>query len=304
MYIAAEKWQSPYYRSLNLTLLLITISSLGPIMHLAGVPISTSIWTLLYHIPLIRYALPERFMMYSWLIIAVLIASWLSIENSILKKYLKYLVVFLGLLMIFPNTSIYDSWSSYTIPKIYSSREVCSITLPTQNILILPFGLSGNNMAYQIQSNMCFKMPEGYTGSVPYPFTLWPLVNTLTKGEYSLIDPKNLANYISNYHIYSIFLPKNIFQKKILEDKLVLAGMRRAMVFGSTIVFKRTSKFNVPPLTLNDIKLINLKSHHLWEKDNADHNRIIIKEISRSLSISQDGPQSIYSWLIAHKLAH
>lgn len=60
---AASRRRTPTYALLVLLVIVVSLASMGPKLHVAGVPTATLPWTLCRYVPLLDKALPVRFMM-------------------------------------------------------------------------------------------------------------------------------------------------------------------------------------------------------------------------------------------------
>lgn len=304
-FIAITNKKNKFLKSLLLFFTMVIVASFGPILHIAGVPVSTAPWVLMYHLPLIRFALPVRFMVYAWLTLGLIISLWLSIKSTKSVLFIKNIVIFCGLISIFPNIHIYQNWSELHIPLIYSTGKICKINRNYGgNLLIFPYGLSGNSMAFQIKSKMCFHMAEGYSGSTPYPFRMWQIVKLMTMGEYSSISPTELSDYIATYNVRNILVPENLPNKKILQEKLNEAHMVQLYHIQSNLIYRRSSNFNGKILTANKIKEYKSIYQKKWERKNIKNNRFVIRKISENIFIPARYSEELYSWLIKNGLAY
>ncbi len=171
-----------------LIFLIIIIFSFGQFLHING--ITTNIvmpWSFFMHIPLIRGALPSRFTDYASLLVAIIIASWITTGKATRERYI---VSFVAILFIIPNTNIYDLHNQY-VPKIFTGNSI----LNKKNVVILPFGSSGPSMFWQMESGMKFKMVGGYVGFTPLPFRKIAVTSELSAG----VTQKNFTDLFKSY---------------------------------------------------------------------------------------------------------
>src|SRR5208282_1044884 len=71
-------WSVPVGKFLTILLLVIVIAATGPLLHFCGRPVFPMPWAILGRLPLISIALPMRFMMYAFLVVAVMVAMWFA----------------------------------------------------------------------------------------------------------------------------------------------------------------------------------------------------------------------------------
>jgi len=179
IYIFIKKRKKIIYKFLFILFIILIIASLGPVLHVDGVTKELTLpWNLFTHLPLLRFALPDRFSMYISLVLALIIGMWLSIESSQKITILKYAVVMVGIIFILPNTTMY-SWQKVHQPKIFTPNLVSKYISRDSTIMILPFSFEGNGMYYQYVSGMYFKQIGGYVGFTPKAYANNVIINTL-----------------------------------------------------------------------------------------------------------------------------
>jgi hypothetical protein len=166
-------------------LLIVLVSSLGPMLQIERCPIMRLPWILATKLPLIRHALPARLANYAFLILAIIFASWLS-EPFAFKRALGAAT----LVALFPRPASLLPKSTYNTPAFFTDGMYGEYLRPDENVLILPFGRSGPSMAWQAESSMYFRMTGGYIGLTPRDFLRWPIASTLL---YSIQTPDQIA---------------------------------------------------------------------------------------------------------------
>jgi hypothetical protein len=179
------------------------ILSLGPYAHVLGHEVSTAPWIVAFKLPFLKSMLPMRFMLYAWLAIAVLLATWLAAPG---RKYPRYAALAFCLLFLTPSRAYDRNWTSLSTPAMLT--DGC-IPLGSR-ILILPEYF--NEMGYQYESGMNFTLAaQGYlSGGLPEPFAKWPLYRTIFREKYQpyipMIDPRMLAAFLATYQVQYIVL--------------------------------------------------------------------------------------------------
>jgi hypothetical protein len=76
--LAVSSWQSRLVRFLTCMVVIVIVASLGPVVYLEGHPQFGLPWERLFHLPLVRNALPVRLMVFAYLVMAVAAALWLA----------------------------------------------------------------------------------------------------------------------------------------------------------------------------------------------------------------------------------
>ncbi len=181
--------------------LLAAVLSLGPYAHVLGHEVSTAPWILAFKLPFLKSMLPMRFMLYAWLAIAMLLATWLAAPG---QKYRRYTALAFCLLFLAPCRAYDRNWTQLATPTLLTDGTLP----PGSRILILPEYF--NEMGYQYESGMKFSLAaQGYlSGGMPEPFVKWPLYRTIFLQKYQkyipLVDPHMLAAFLATYQVQNV----------------------------------------------------------------------------------------------------
>jgi hypothetical protein len=140
--------------------------AMGPRLHILG---QRNLWLpgfFVSYLPLIQHAVPIRYILYAWLVLAVIVAVWLAEPST--KAWQKYLVVALGIVMVLPShTSVRDVGSVYhetlTIPTFFSDGTFRSYLQADDVVLAVP-GKVGDELLWQVESDMAFPLASAYIG--------------------------------------------------------------------------------------------------------------------------------------------
>ena len=167
MYISIKYWKKIYIKELSVLFLIVALFTLGPVFHFGGTSEHFYLpWNLTTYIPLVKYALPDRFSMYLFLLLAVLIGIWLEMQCTPNKKLFKYAVVLVAISFILPNASL-NSWQKVSVPSVYNKKNIGSYVKKGSSVLMLPYNLVEKNLYFQYDSGMHFKMAGGNIDSKP-----------------------------------------------------------------------------------------------------------------------------------------
>jgi hypothetical protein len=167
-------------RLLFLLLAIIAIAELGPRLHVAGFVSFGMPWKLTTHIPLLQNALPERFSMYASIVIAIIVASWLTFDSA--PPWLQSLLIALTVVLSLPNLAKGAFTAPDDTPSFFTSTIYRTYLAPGEVVLVLPFSVTGNSMQWLAQTEMYFRMAGGNSAIMPRDYEAWPIVNAfLTK---------------------------------------------------------------------------------------------------------------------------
>src|SRR5579871_558935 len=170
-------WHRPIGKMLILSLITAAIATLGPQLHIAGTAIMPLPWALVTHVPLLRYALPDRFIVYAWLGAAVALALWLT--GSTPSPWVRWSVALVSVLVLLPNPSPTYWRARVDTPSFFSSGAYKHVFGPTSTVLVIPYGPLGDSMVWQAESSVDFRLAEGDVGYIPASYASWPILDTL-----------------------------------------------------------------------------------------------------------------------------
>lgn len=156
--------RQPVVRVASLGAVIMAILSLGPNLrvanHLTGIPLP---WAVFDHLPLLRFAVTDRFVVFTWLGVAVVLAAFVRAATEARLRgrllWLVALVTGLVLLTPFPLTT-----TSLPTPSIFTDPSLTK-ALPSGGLVyVAPFPRAENvaPLQWQAETRMRFSMPGGY----------------------------------------------------------------------------------------------------------------------------------------------
>ncbi|HEY1834526.1 MAG TPA: hypothetical protein VGG08_08830 [Solirubrobacteraceae bacterium] len=179
---AVEFRRHPAGRVLLLLFGLFLIAGLG--RHLAVGGHATSIplpWLALGQLPLLKFMLAGRLLVYVWLVAGIAIAYWISRARLRALRIASLLAV-CGTLL--PNEAL--AWDTHVdAPALVKGATQIKRYIPSHStVLALPFGIAGNSMYWQLESGFAFDLAGGYISlSVPHQYQRYTRVlRSLEKG--------------------------------------------------------------------------------------------------------------------------
>jgi hypothetical protein len=187
--------------------IVIVFAAMGPSLQLAGKQKFQMPWAMLERLPLISVALPIRFMLYAFLIVAVMLAMWFA--TSATRPLTKCIMAGLIVASIAPNPRASFWVSPLDIPPFFTDRTYAIQLEPREIVLPLPYAERGNSMYWQMQSNMYFRMAGGYTGPMPFEFARMPAARYL-RGRIDLPEAADqLKAYIARFGVRAVIADPN-----------------------------------------------------------------------------------------------
>ena len=189
-----------------LALIAVCLTSLGPILHIAGNPYGIVLpWALCLHLPLIDQALPARLSVYSFLIADIIAAFYLSDRRHpwSVRGGLGVLVV----IFLLPNVQPFrTAWrSSVDTPAFWRDGIYRRYLKKDDVVLMLPFNAI-RQMLWQAQTGMYFSMAGGYLGPDPVEYTAWPVVRDLRMERVGIDFSEQLKAFLGAHRVKAIVL--------------------------------------------------------------------------------------------------
>ncbi len=174
---AIKQWRTAVGKILLVTLGVVILAALGPLLRIGGTGRYYLPWHLLVNVPLISNALPARFIMYAWVIVALIAAIWLSTAHSGRQAWTRWAIVGACALALYPNLGAPLWRAPVREPSFFASDTYPRYLVPGKNTLVIPFGSRGFSMLWQARTGLDFTMTGGYVAClIPEEFQRWPIV--------------------------------------------------------------------------------------------------------------------------------
>lgn len=176
------RWGEYASRLLLAMFAIILLFALGPRLRVAGLTGFGLPWKLATHLPMLKSALPGRFMNYAYLVAALVLARWLA--DYRVAPSIRIAIAALIVVSILPNLNS-SSWiTAAEIPHFFVQKDRAEYLHHDEIALALPYAIRGDSMLWQAAAGMDFRMAGGYTGMTPRSFEQWPIVDALTTSTY------------------------------------------------------------------------------------------------------------------------
>jgi hypothetical protein len=160
------------------------VMSLGAELVLAGNATAISLpWWLIGKLPLLRFATPDRFVVYAWLALAVVVSCWLARPAH---ARLRWVALALVLVSLVPNFVGVPWGTRVDDPPLLHSPALARYVPPGSTVLALPFGIAGNSMFWQLDAGFRFRLAGGYV-SVSMPAQYQPYLRLVSALQGNLI---------------------------------------------------------------------------------------------------------------------
>jgi len=166
-------WEEAATRTIVAALAVICVLALGPRIHIAGWAGFGMPSKALAHVPLIKSALPVRFMNYAFLGAAVIVAQWLADETW--SRGLRGTMAVALIALSLPNLDSSFFSAPVSTPAFFTTGAYRKLIRPGETVVALPYGITGDTMLWQAETGMYYRMASGYTGITPREFESWPI---------------------------------------------------------------------------------------------------------------------------------
>ncbi len=195
-------WREPTGKLLVDSLIITCVLAMGPLLHFRGAVLGGAPGKILAMLPALNKALPARFMMYAFLLLAIIASIWFAANQfgSATKIALAVIIVVSTL----PNLSGSYWTSRDDSPAFFTTALHRQYLASGENVLILPFGIRGNSMLWQAETDMYFKMVGGYTGTLQPEFHDWPIVDALLGAAYLPDVGAQLSAFMAHHAVNTI----------------------------------------------------------------------------------------------------
>jgi hypothetical protein len=180
------------------------VLALGPLLHVAGTRTGVSMpWEPVTHVPLVRHAIPDRFVAYSFLAAAIMLALWLAGR----PRLGRWLLAALAIAALVPNRELRQYHESYSPPRFITHAVYTHWLHPGDRVLVLPFR-GGRAMRWQAQSKMRFSLVGGYAQHLPRSYSRFPIVAALESNAPSGGAESQLARFLAAKRVTAILVDK------------------------------------------------------------------------------------------------
>jgi len=200
---AWERWRTASGAFLLLSMAFIGLAALGPSARIAGANVPLPIGQALLHLPLVRLALPARFMMYVSLIAAVSTAIWLAAATRP-RAWGRWALVLAAVAATLPNVPPARWISSLETPAFITDGLYRKYVVLNDNLLVIPYGGASQTLLWQAQSRLYFRLAAAYTGPFAWEFIRWPISDSLTCGTLIPDHKRQLEAFLANAGVNAI----------------------------------------------------------------------------------------------------
>jgi hypothetical protein len=135
--------------------------------------------------------------------LAIVVSIWL---NALRSAVLKIAVLALLALFLIPNLHA-DFWSKpNSTPSFFTRADYLRYLQRDENVIGLPYGISGTSMLWQATAGFYFRMAGGWTSVTPREFQRWPIVGSLLTTTYIADAPVQLRAFMAAHDVRAVIV--------------------------------------------------------------------------------------------------
>jgi hypothetical protein len=158
--LAVTLWQSRLVRFLCCMTVITVVASLGPVLLLEGRPVATLPWARLFHLPLVRNAIPLRLMVFAYLALAVAVALWLA-GPAKRVRWARWPLAVLVILSIALDVAPVKVRTHDEVPKFISAGHYLRQLSPGE-IVVVVSRVGNAGMLWQAKTGFYMRIAGGY----------------------------------------------------------------------------------------------------------------------------------------------
>ncbi len=270
-------WKSAGSKLLGLMLVCICIAAIGPRLHFMGEIKFWMPWTIAERIPFLKQALPVRFTLYAFLVLAIITAMWLA--NSPATTRMKWVAVIFVIAFLLPNPSSAFWVSPLSDPPFFSKHIYQDYLSPDDIVLTLPYSYYGYEMLWHAQADFSFRMVGAWITEEPYQFRRLPIVGYFQRAFDLPEAPEHLKAFLAHYHVTVVIVDPNDMDANRWRGILADVGLKPIETGGILL-------YRVPQNAFS--AYANISADQLEQRAAAMRFRIVVNAVNQYL---KDGGQ-------------
>jgi hypothetical protein len=201
---AIVRWSVASTRLMMATLAVLVVLMLGAHLHIAGYSTVPLPWEALAHLPVINQVAPVRLGVYVFLIVAIVLALWLSHNRSPRIYAVKWVAAVLAVLLLVPNFGSGLWRTRENTVNFFAAGQYRRFLAPGDTVLALPWGANGSSMLWQAETQMSFRLAGGYVGAfLPADYQHEPVVPAFRDPQLAP-RPADLGGFLTRHDVEAV----------------------------------------------------------------------------------------------------
>jgi hypothetical protein len=145
--------------------LMVAILSMGPVLHVGGTTYGSLPGSILYHLPLIQHATPDRFPVYLSLAIAVIVAIWVAAAKG-RSMLVRLAIAGIGVVLLSTDLALEPAYhGTLAMPAFFTDGTYRQYIQPGDVVFGVPYQLGGD-LDWQDATGYGFRLGRAYIGPI------------------------------------------------------------------------------------------------------------------------------------------
>jgi hypothetical protein len=231
------RWRTRTGRLLLSSLLVVVLATLGETLYVGGRPTIPLPWRAIGRLPLLDNAFARRFTMYVFLVLAVVVATWLTAAKPGRASWALALLV---PVFLFPGPALIDAHGHVDIPRFFETGIFHHYIRPGDTVLLeLKSASDGTfpqarSMVIQAQTGFSFRMVVAYTGPQPPEYHRSLILQFLTKGMAPPVSPAEFTEFLRSHQVSVIVLDRH----SDLEPSMTALAGRSPLAVEDVLIYR------------------------------------------------------------------
>jgi hypothetical protein len=213
----------------------VTSLTLGPVLHIGGVPHGWMPESLFANTRLLRSVIPARFAVFAFLGVGVVAAIWLAGAKGRVG-WIRWAVAVAAVVSVIPEAPGHSP--PQEIPAFFTSGQYRQVLHQDEIVYAIPYD-TGEEDLWQATSDFWFRMGEGYIGWVPTAVDTGELAHGLhVRGKPRTVTPEEFRTWTAERQVSAVVVDDRALEKYggMLED----AGFTNVFADGGVSVWRPT----------------------------------------------------------------
>jgi hypothetical protein len=188
-----------------------SVAALGAWLHVDGHRLIPMPWLPFTAIPGLQDALPQRFMVYAWLAIAVVVARWLgaTTEDRLSAGTIsQYGSVCVACLLLLPNVFAPKAPEPPT-PAFFAQGTYRS-QIPRGATVLLIHPSKGQDMQWQEETGFWFSMAQGHIGTEPASYRQDPAWIAIRNDDPGAVSSKDFQAFVVSHGVTEVVVEQSV----------------------------------------------------------------------------------------------
>jgi hypothetical protein len=191
-----------------------SVAALGAWLHVDGHRLFPMPWLPFTAVPGLQDALPQRFTLYAWLAIAVVVARWLAATasgRSIADTTARYGLVVIACILLIPN--VFEPKPAEPTTPPFFTQGIYRHEIPQGATVLLIHPAKGLDMQWQEETGFWFSMAQGHIGTEPASYRDHPAWSAIRNDNPGAVSSQDFRGFVLVHGVTEIVVDDVVAQK-------------------------------------------------------------------------------------------